>query len=110
MGEDCEEDWDDEEEWLWKWQLLDMDMQAYSHATSLMIGLGNCTTRHVFSTGPKVQCVEIVYGQGKFGDNSAEVHRLVHLPRSHPMFHGQSTLSEVSKVCLLLSTLYRANN
>ena len=80
--------------------MLDMDLLAYSHLAGFLIDYSNETPGHSFCKGPKIQCVEMAGGQG---GESTEVHRLVHMPRTHPMFQGQSALSEVSKVCLPLS-------
>ena len=74
-----------------------MDLRPYSHLTSFMIGQYNTTMQHVFNRGPKMQCVEMAGGYG--GNWSTEAHRLVHVPRTHPMFQGQSVLCAVSKVC-----------
>jgi hypothetical protein len=79
-------------------KMLDMDLRAYSHLTSIMIDYYNTTEQNAFRKGPKVQCVEMACGQGY---NSTEVHKLVHMPRTHPMFQGQSVLSAVSKICFL---------
>jgi hypothetical protein len=90
--------------------MLDMDLRAYSHLTGIMIDCYNETLLHAFHRVPgKVQCVEMACGQG---NNSTEVHKLVQVPRTHPMFQGKSQLSEVSKVCFsfVLSRLRRMNH
>jgi hypothetical protein len=85
-------------------EMLDMDLLAYSHLAGFMVDFYNDSQSHSFRKGPKVQCVEMACGQG---DNSTEVHSLVHVPRSHPMFQGRGVLSEISKVCFPLSRIHQ---
>jgi hypothetical protein len=94
--EEEDDDEDDEKEAPAKWQLLDMDMRAYSHATGLMVGYGNFTFGQRFSTGPKAQGIEMACGRQ--GHKSTEAHKVVHLPRTHPLFRGEGLLSEISMV------------
>lgn len=88
-------------------KVLDMDTLAFSHLASFLIDHDNTTPGHLFCKGPKVQCVEIACDQG---NNSTEVHRLIHQPRTHPIFQGESALSAVSTVCFPFSRLHRTND
>jgi hypothetical protein len=76
-------------------KVLDMDTRTFSHLASFLVDYSNTDPDHIFRMGPKVQCVELSCGQAGL---SAEAHKVVHLPRTHPLYPQESLVSQVSMV------------
>jgi hypothetical protein len=79
-------------------KLSDMDLEAHAHAVGFLVDWYNNTPQQAACKGPKVSCVRVACK----GDREKGVpsHQAVLVPRSHPIFTGGGTPSEVSKVTL----------
>jgi hypothetical protein len=79
--------------------LHDMDKEAYSHLVSFLISYRNKTTQHAARLGSKIKCAK-VFCEGDC-NSDMPAHQIVRVPRSHPIFVGKGTSSEVSEVSCL---------
>ncbi|KAM0724187.1 hypothetical protein Q7P37_000069 [Cladosporium fusiforme] len=73
----------------------DMDMRTYADLVAFLIDYHNDTKEHALRKGPKVMGVKVSCdGDRRFG---APQFQDVRVPRSHPIFYGNGSLSMISK-------------
>jgi hypothetical protein len=77
-------------------KLIHMDLQAFSHLVSFLIDHENQTFMHAMRKRPKLNCVKVACKGDR--DNGMPSHHIVRVPRSHPIFCGQASVSQVSEV------------
>jgi hypothetical protein len=77
-------------------KLIHMNLQAFSHAVSFLIDHENGTFMHAMRKRPKLDCVKVACKGDR--DSGAPSHQIVRVPRSHPIFSGRASVSQVSEV------------